>query len=204
MVWFLVLLAVVVAGVALLAGHGRLGGMPPVVDDRPGLDLPETALTSEDLRGVRFAVTMRGYSMAQVDALLDRMANQLDAQRYWPIDEYDAWLMEGAAVPEIEDAPVQDDALPFDEDALSELLKPESTEAQPEATDALLESIEAQPEATDTLLESTEAQPEATDAQRDPSKTEPEPYVIEPDPEPPSSDPETHNPQPELSEAQID
>jgi len=92
MVWLIVVLAIVVIGIAWLAGQGRLGGMPPLVDDRPGMDLPDTDLTSDDLHQVRFAVTMRGYSMTQVDALLDRLAKQLDAQAYQPEDAYDSWL----------------------------------------------------------------------------------------------------------------
>jgi len=106
MPWIIALLAVVVIGIAWIAGSGRLGGMPPLVDDRPGMDLPDTQLTSEDLRNVRLAVTVRGYSMAQVDALLDRLAKQLDAQPYEPVDAYDAWLTNGAPV--TTDAPIED------------------------------------------------------------------------------------------------
>jgi len=91
MVWFIVLLAVIVVGLTWLAVQGKMGGMPPLVDDRPGLDLPDGDLTAQDLRGVRLAVTMRGYSMAQVDALIDRLAAQMDGQPYHPTDEYAAW-----------------------------------------------------------------------------------------------------------------
>ncbi|MCL2782371.1 MAG: DivIVA domain-containing protein [Propionibacteriaceae bacterium] len=91
MVWFIVVLAVVVIAIAWLAAQGRLGGMPPMVDDRPGPDLPDSDLRGDDLRRVRIAVTSRGYSMQQVDALLERVANQLDGRSYHPVDEHAAW-----------------------------------------------------------------------------------------------------------------
>jgi DivIVA domain-containing protein len=78
MVWFIVLLAVAIIALAVLAGTGRLGSMPPQVQDRPGPDLPEGPLSAEDLRLVRFAAVPRGYAMDQVDVVLDRMADQLD------------------------------------------------------------------------------------------------------------------------------
>ena len=51
------------------------------VHDTPVLQLPDGHLTGTDLRGVQFAVEVRGYSMAQVDELLARVAGQLDATR---------------------------------------------------------------------------------------------------------------------------
>ena len=105
MVWLIVGLAIVVIGIAWIAGQRRLGGMPPLVEDRPGLDLPDADLTSEDLRHVRLAVTTRGYSMQQVDALLERLANQLDGQHFQAQDAYDAWLAVPPPPAPIEDAP---------------------------------------------------------------------------------------------------
>lgn len=78
MVWILCAVVIVIIGGAVLAASGRFGAVPPVVDDRPAPDLPEGGLGPEDLREVRFAVVARGYSMAQVDALLDRLAGQLE------------------------------------------------------------------------------------------------------------------------------
>ncbi|MDR1355194.1 MAG: DivIVA domain-containing protein [Propionibacteriaceae bacterium] len=80
MEWFIALLAVLVAGLVWLAMHGHLGGMPPLIDDRPGPDLAEGTINATDLRTVRFAVTARGYAMQQVDAVLDRVADQLDSK----------------------------------------------------------------------------------------------------------------------------
>jgi DivIVA domain-containing protein len=78
--WGLAAVAVAVIGVTWLAAQGRFGAMPPLVDDRPGPDLPEDAdVSGDDLRDVRLAVVTRGYSMQQVDDLLDRLSEQLDA-----------------------------------------------------------------------------------------------------------------------------
>ena len=63
----------------MLAASGKFGQVPAVVDDRPVPDLPEGDLSADDLRSAHFAVVPRGYSMRQVDQLLDRMAAQLEA-----------------------------------------------------------------------------------------------------------------------------
>lgn len=81
MEWFLWALAVLVLGIAAVAGSGRFGSMPAPVHDSPVVHLPDGDLTSADLRGVQFAVVARGYSMAQVDELLDRVATQLEPGR---------------------------------------------------------------------------------------------------------------------------
>lgn len=78
MEWFLWALAVVVLGLAAVAGSGRFGAMPQPVHDAPVVHLPEGDLTGADLRAVQFAVATRGYSVSQVDELLARMASQLD------------------------------------------------------------------------------------------------------------------------------
>lgn len=78
MVWILCAVVIVIIGAAVLAASGRFGAVPPVVDDRPAPDLPDGDLGPEDVRGARFAVVARGYSMPQVDALLSRVAAQLE------------------------------------------------------------------------------------------------------------------------------
>jgi DivIVA domain-containing protein len=40
--------------------------------------LPVGELRGDDLRGTRFSLALRGYRMSEVDALLDRLARQLD------------------------------------------------------------------------------------------------------------------------------
>lgn len=84
MQWFLWTLAVVILGVAAVAASGRLGGLPEVVNDTPRPWIPAGDLDAEVLRNVRFAVVTRGYSMEQVDALLDRLADQLSLTRQPP------------------------------------------------------------------------------------------------------------------------
>ena len=78
MAWLLVVVVIIVIGLAVMAGSGKFGQVPPVVDDRPAPDLPEGDLSAESLRSVRFAVVPRGYSMSQVDQLLDRLASQME------------------------------------------------------------------------------------------------------------------------------
>ena len=76
--WFLWGMVVVVLGLASLVAAGRYGGMPATaVHDTAVPELPDRPLTGADVRQVRFAVTPRGYSMAQVDDLLHRLAVQL-------------------------------------------------------------------------------------------------------------------------------
>jgi DivIVA domain-containing protein len=78
MEWILAALAIAVVGLAAAAATGRFGELPDVVDDRVQPSLPESgAMTADQLRDVQFAVVPRGYSMEQVDALLDRLAAQL-------------------------------------------------------------------------------------------------------------------------------
>ena len=84
MEWFLWGLVVVVLGLAAIAGSGRFGAMPPPVRDAPAPQLPDGDLTGDDLHRVQFAVVARGYSMTQVDELLDRLAAQLDGVESTP------------------------------------------------------------------------------------------------------------------------
>lgn len=78
MEWILAGFVILALAAAAVIGSGRWGAMPPVVDDRfPGL-VPAGELDAADLRDVRFSVVPRGYSMAQVDALLARLADQIE------------------------------------------------------------------------------------------------------------------------------
>ena len=79
MMWlFAVLIVLAMAGVAMVAS-GRGGSMAPAYDDRPDLALPEgRPLAAEDLRTVRFPLVLRGYRMSDVDALLARLATELE------------------------------------------------------------------------------------------------------------------------------
>ncbi|MFT4225976.1 DivIVA domain-containing protein [Micropruina sp.] len=79
MEWVLWMIAVAVLGLAAVAASGRLGELPGTVTDTPRPHVPTGVVTGDDLRALRFAVVPRGYSMDQVDGLLDRLARQLDA-----------------------------------------------------------------------------------------------------------------------------
>jgi DivIVA domain-containing protein len=78
MMWlFSILAALVLGGVAVVAA-GRAGTLPDV-ERTSGLDaLPVGALGAGELRTVRFPLALRGYRMRDVDALLDRLARQLE------------------------------------------------------------------------------------------------------------------------------
>ena len=72
MEWFIAVVAVAALGVAAMVAAGGMGQMSK---DRQ--DLPEDPLGSEDIRRLRFGVTLRGYAMAQVDDVLERLAREI-------------------------------------------------------------------------------------------------------------------------------
>ena len=79
MTWFFAILIVVVIGVIAVVASGRGGSMVEVYDDRPDSRVPaDRPLTSTDIRRVRFSTAFRGYRMSEVDALLDRVAAELE------------------------------------------------------------------------------------------------------------------------------
>lgn len=79
MMWlFAVLVVLAMGGVAMVAS-GRGGSMPPAYDDRPDVVLPtDRPIGAQDLRTVRFPLALRGYRMSEVDALLARLATELE------------------------------------------------------------------------------------------------------------------------------
>jgi DivIVA domain-containing protein len=95
MEWLIAVVAVAALGVAAMAAAGGMGQMSrdPVYDTYRQ-DLPTGgALRAEELKSIRFGVTLRGYAMAQVDDLLDRLALEI-AER----DALIAELAQGATV----------------------------------------------------------------------------------------------------------
>jgi DivIVA domain-containing protein len=77
--WFFAILVVLAMGGVAVVASGRGGSLPEEYDDRPDVRVPATGpLTSDDVRGVRFSLGLRGYRMSEVDALLARLAAQLD------------------------------------------------------------------------------------------------------------------------------
>jgi DivIVA domain-containing protein len=77
MTWFFAVIVVLVMGAIAVVASGRGGAMADAYDDRPDARVPaDGPLTSHDLRSVRFSTAFRGYRMAEVDALLDRLAEE--------------------------------------------------------------------------------------------------------------------------------
>ena len=112
MQWFLWGLVVLIVGLAALVAAGRFGGMPATaVHDSPIPEFPaDRDLDGDDLRRTRFAITTRGYSMAQVDDLLDRLATQLGGRPENPPPEQEPTEQEPTEQEpdEQESAPEQD------------------------------------------------------------------------------------------------
>ena len=82
MTWFFAVLIVLLMGAVAVVAAGRGGSMAEVYDDRPDARVQaEGPLTGQDLRRVRFTTALRGYRMSEVDALLERLAMEMDAAR---------------------------------------------------------------------------------------------------------------------------
>ncbi|WP_245565192.1 DivIVA domain-containing protein [Nocardioides insulae] len=79
MMWvFAIVIVLAMGGIALVAA-GRGAPMSRAYDDSPDTLVPSARpLTGTDLRRVRFPLAVRGYRMAEVDALLSRLAEELD------------------------------------------------------------------------------------------------------------------------------
>lgn len=82
MTWFFGIVVVLLMGGIALVASGRGAPMVEEYDDRPDALVPATGdLDAADLRRVRFSLAFRGYRMSEVDALLTRLAAQLEAQQ---------------------------------------------------------------------------------------------------------------------------
>ena len=88
MMWvFAVLIVLAMGGVALLAA-GRGEPMAPAYDDRPDAVVPtDRPIAARDLRTVRFSLALRGYRMSEVDALLQRLAHELEQREQGDSDD---------------------------------------------------------------------------------------------------------------------
>src|SRR5258708_12313525 len=98
-------LVVIVDWLAAVGGLAIGGGghMSEPVPDRPDLALPEDGLLArDDVDRVRFSVGARGYRMAEVDDVLDRLAHEIEL-REQRIAELEGRPPESAPSPEIED-----------------------------------------------------------------------------------------------------
>jgi DivIVA domain-containing protein len=77
--WFFAVLIVLALGGIAMVAAGRGAPLAEVYDDRPDASVPaDGPLSAEDLRRVRFSLAFRGYRMSEVDALLDRLAAEMD------------------------------------------------------------------------------------------------------------------------------
>ncbi len=82
MTWFFAVVVVVVIGGVVVVAAGRGGSMAETFDDRPDSRVPaDRPLAAQDLRRVRFGTVLRGYRMSEVDALLDRLAAEMELDR---------------------------------------------------------------------------------------------------------------------------
>ena len=81
MVTVLALLGVVavlfLAAVVATRGGGELADAPP---DAADVGLPDGPLRADDVAALRFPLAVRGYRMAEVDAALERLADELAAR----------------------------------------------------------------------------------------------------------------------------
>ena len=76
--WFIAVIAVAALGVAAMAAAGGMGQMSAQpVHDTYRQDLPDQPLTAHDIGALRFGVTLRGYAMAQVDDVLERLGREI-------------------------------------------------------------------------------------------------------------------------------
>ncbi|MCW2816769.1 MAG: DivIVA protein, partial [Nocardioides sp.] len=81
MTWFFGIVVVLAMGGIALVAAGRGTPMADEYDDRPDALVPATGdLAAADVRRVRFSLAFRGYRMSEVDALLARLATQLEGE----------------------------------------------------------------------------------------------------------------------------
>lgn len=80
---YLVVMIFVAAVVFLIASlvFGRGEQLAPLAPGATPTELPSGPVTGEDLRAVRFQQVVRGYKMSEVDWVLQRAGDELDALR---------------------------------------------------------------------------------------------------------------------------
>ena len=87
MIWFFAILIVLALGAIAVVAAGRGAPMSPAYDDAPDSLVPaEGPVTADDLRRIRFPLAFRGYRMAEVDALLERLAEEREAEQREEVD----------------------------------------------------------------------------------------------------------------------
>ena len=79
MMWLFALLIVLALGAIAVVASGRGTSMSSAYDDAHDALVPAHGpITADDLRRIRFPLAFRGYRMAEVDALLQRLAEERD------------------------------------------------------------------------------------------------------------------------------
>ena len=74
----LLVLVLLVIGAVVAVATGRIsGGMAPATSMRPYRGLPEGPVVAADVDDVRFSLGLRGYRMDEVDAVLDRLREEI-------------------------------------------------------------------------------------------------------------------------------
>jgi len=97
----LVVLAMAIVAAAAAFGASTRGRMSSADPDVPPVALPEDRWTvGADLDRTRFGVGLRGYRMAQVDEVLDRVSRDLVQREDYMDDLAAALTRAGMAVPE--------------------------------------------------------------------------------------------------------
>ena len=78
--WFFAVLIVLLMGGIAIVAVGSGGTMSEEYHDRPDVRVQaDGPLTAQDLRAVRFTTAIRGYRASEVDSLIARLSEQLDA-----------------------------------------------------------------------------------------------------------------------------
>jgi DivIVA domain-containing protein len=94
MMWVFAILIVLALGAIAVIAAGRGTPMSPAYADAPDSLVPQDGpITGEDLRRIRFPLAFRGYRMAEVDALLERLAEEREHAE----PEHDPFDAEGGA-----------------------------------------------------------------------------------------------------------
>ncbi|WP_310962347.1 DivIVA domain-containing protein [Nocardioides terrisoli] len=78
MAWFFGVVLVLLIGGVVVVAAGRGEGLAPAQSDDPRPALPDHTLGAADLRAVRFSTALRGYRVEEVDALLRRLAAEME------------------------------------------------------------------------------------------------------------------------------
>lgn len=82
MTWFFAILVVLLVGAVAVVAAGVGGSMAEAYDDRADSRVQaDGPLTAEEVRRVRFTTAFRGYRMSEVDTLLARLADEIEAAR---------------------------------------------------------------------------------------------------------------------------